>query len=169
MSDTQKSRSWLSRFVRSRLVVVLTAAVIASGLGGTAAAVASNSKAKTQGPVVVKGPPLGTFTTTSGDSPTLPTAGTYFVVVKVGIDNTGDSPLRGECGVTAISDGEPVPGGFVGAIIVPSEAGTAFSFSGMVVVGQFDAPETMQVDCINEAAQRVPNGGASWWVEKVNT
>jgi len=130
--------------------------------------VASNSKAKTQGPVVVKGPPLGTFTTTSGDSPTLPTAGTYFVVM-VGIDNTGDSPLRGECGVTAISDGEPVPGGFVGAIIVPSEAGTAFSFSGMVVVGQFDAPETMQVDCINEAAQRVPNGGASWWVEKVNT
>jgi hypothetical protein len=156
---------------RSRLVVVLTAAVVASGLGGTAAAVASNSKVKTQAPVVVKGPPLGTFTTTSGNSPTLPTAGTYLVVVNVSIENPVDSPLRGNCTAAQLSGGLPVSHGFTGAFIVSSGTGTVngFSFSGMVVVSATDAPVTMAMFCINEAGQHVPNLGATWWVEKVNT
>jgi hypothetical protein len=168
MSDSQKSRSWVSRFVRHRLVIVLAFAVIASGLGSTAAALASKSKAKAQAPVAVKGPPLGTFTTASGDSPTLPTAGTYFVVVKVDIQNSGDSPLVGDCGVTATTTGSGFSG-FESAIVVAPQVETAFSLSGMAVVGQFDAPQTMQAACINETGQPVPNEGATWWVEKVNT
>jgi hypothetical protein len=170
MSDSQKSRSWLSRFVRSRLAIVLTTAVIASGLGGTAAAVASNSKAKTQGPVAVKGPPLGTFTTTSGDSPTFPTAGTYFVVVNIGIENQADSPLRGSCGAAQVSSGGAVPG-FASAFIVQSGPGvvSGFTFSGMVVVAASNAPATLFIQCMNEAGQKVPHQGVTWWVEKVNT
>jgi hypothetical protein len=121
--------------------------------------------------VVVKGPPLGTFTTTSGNSPTLPTAGTYFVVVNVSIENPANSPLRGNCGVAPLSDGLPGPGGFAGVFIVPAGPGivSGFTFSGMAVVAASDAPTTMVIECANEASQRVPLQSATWWVEKVNT
>ena len=171
LSDSQKSCSWLSRFVRSRLVLVLSTAVIAFAVGGTAAAVATNSKATTQGPVAVKGPPLGTFTTTSGQSPVLPSAGTYSVVVRVGIASVPNTPLRGFCEVQPRdSAGDPVPGGFGDAILVPpTVAGESFSFAGMVVVDIVHAPETMTVDCVDETgAGGIVVTATDWWVAKAN-
>ena len=167
MSDLEKSRSLISRLARSRLVIAVTATVVASGLGGSVAAVASSSKTKTQGTVAVKGPLLGTFTTASGNAgPTLPDVGTYFVVVEAAIIGPSASAISGTCNVET---SEPFI--FSGSFSLPANSAFngRFSFSGMLVVSNGNQPALTEIVCKTFDGPVFKPDNAQWWVEKVNT
>src|SRR5205807_9639208 len=102
--------------------------------------------------------------TASGTTgPTLTQAGTYFVIVQAGIDNSGTSSLSGTCRVAALHMADRPFDSFNGAFNLPARAAAAFSFSGMLVVGSGQTPATTQFACLDNSGNAVTPTSAKWW------
>lgn len=112
-------------------------------------------------------PPGLKFTTGSGTTgPTLSKAGTYFVVVKVGLPSSGKTALTGDCFVQDEPDEDD---SFYGAFVVPTGASklptVPYSFAGMLTV---TATETLNVSCNDASNNPVTPSPISWWVAPVS-
>jgi hypothetical protein len=123
------------------------------------------------GPTGPAGAPGLDFTTGTGaNSPTLSTAGTYFVVVRVAIENDTPNAIVGNCGV---GDGNSMfVIGFNQALVSGPGTGATESFSGVITVPQAAAPASLQVACNDDSSRlnTVPQAADPvWWVAKVPT
>jgi hypothetical protein len=105
------------------------------------------------------------FTTGTGSSgPQLTHPGTYFVVVRADLSNSGTSAITGICSITP--DGL-VPG-FSGAFALPASEGTLFDFSGIITSGTTDAV-TPNLGCAATNGNSMSPADVEWWISPVST
>jgi hypothetical protein len=115
------------------------------------------------------GPPGLAFTTGTGqDSLNLGAAGTYFVVVRAGLENNSQNPLVGTCGI-----GDPSSDNvqaFSQPFVIPRGATAIESFSGMLIVTQGPGPASARIDCtVDDASGTAVTlaGDPRWWAAKL--
>jgi hypothetical protein len=116
------------------------------------------------------GPPGLAFTTGTGqDSLNLGAAGTYFVVVRAGLENNSQNPLVGTCGI-----GDPSSDNvqaFSQPFVIPRGATAIESFSGMLIVTQGPGPAaSARIDCTVDDASGTAvtlTGDPRWWAAKL--
>ncbi len=153
--------------------ISVTSATVPSGnsscpSGGSSFTAVNGTTYACNGAPGVPGPGYEFTTATGSSGPTLSTAGTYFVVVKAGVFNSGSGALAGECGVHAQS-GMSRLDSFVGAVNLPGGAATSYAFSGMLHVASGQAPATTDLACTENTGGPVSASNIQWWVSPVGS
>jgi hypothetical protein len=108
------------------------------------------------------------FTTGSGNPGPIPHEGTYFVVVKAGLDNESATALVGLCGAVVKAPAEPPVDRFVNAIAMQPGTATTYSFSGMITVPAGNAAP-LGLGCNDNAGNAVTPENVQWWVASVGS